>query len=71
MKWSIVLPGLLAVAGGAFAQDANEEAARRQAEQLVASLHWKEGQIAVPAADIASSSDIPCEIAWIANCSKS
>ena len=51
MKWSIVLPGLLAVAGGAYAQDANEEAARRQAEQLVASLHWKEGQIAVSSAD--------------------
>ncbi|MCC8363082.1 DUF2167 domain-containing protein [Lysobacter sp. A6] len=53
MKWSsIVLPGLLAVAGGAFAQDASqEEAAKRQAEQLVASLHWKEGEIAVPSAD--------------------
>ena len=52
MKWSsIVLPGLLAVAGGAHAQDATEEAAKRQAEQLIASLHWKEGQIAVPAAD--------------------
>ena len=52
MKWSsIVLPGLLAVAGAAHAQDATEEAAKRQAEQLIASLHWKEGQIAVPAAD--------------------
>ena len=52
MKWSsIVLPGLLAVAGGAYAQDASEEAAKRQAEQFVASLHWKEGEIAVPKAD--------------------
>ena len=46
-----MLPGLLAVAGGAYAQDANEEAAKRQAEQFVASLHWKEGEIAVPKAD--------------------
>ena len=59
MKHEWMLLGLLAVAGSAAAQDAAPQqddaqaiaAAQAQAEKLVASLHWKEGEIAVPSAE--------------------
>lgn len=46
LKW--VLLGLLAVAaGGAYAQEAESEG-EKQARALVASLNWRDGEVAVP-----------------------
>lgn len=44
LKWMLL--GLLAVAAGAHAQESNAERER----QFVASLHWRDGEIAVPQA---------------------
>ncbi len=52
-KWCLL--GLLAVGMGtgarALAQEQGEEAARKQAQALVASLQFRDGEIAVPGAD--------------------
>ena len=47
LKW--ILLGLLAVAGGAYAQEAESEG-EQQARALVASLAWRDGEVAVPGA---------------------
>lgn len=46
LKWMLL--GLLAVAIGAHAQDPDEDSGREQ--QFMASLHWRDGEIAVPQA---------------------
>lgn len=47
--WTWMLLGLLAVAGGALAQDAQGDGKAR-AQALVDALHWRDGQVAVPSA---------------------
>lgn len=47
LKWMLL--GLLAVAGGAAAQE-EMDAGEREARQLVASLHWRDGEVSVPGA---------------------
>lgn len=46
LKW--ILLGLLAVAGGAHAQDAEMSEGEKQARALVAGLQWRDGEVAVP-----------------------
>lgn len=48
-KWCLL--GLLAVGMGAIAQEQDENAGRKQAEALVASLKFRDGEVAVPGAD--------------------
>lgn len=48
LKW--ILLGLLAVAGSAYAQDAEMSEGEKQAHALVASLKWRDGEVAVPGA---------------------
>jgi uncharacterized membrane-anchored protein len=47
LKWMLL--GLLAVAVGAHAQET--DAAKKQAQEFVASLQWRDGEVAVPGAD--------------------
>lgn len=47
MRMTWMLPGLLAVAGLAAAQDDAGTRAEQEARQLVASLHWRDGEVAV------------------------
>lgn len=48
LKW--ILPGLLAVAGGAQAQDSEQAQAEAQAQAFIAALEFRDGEVAVPGA---------------------